>query len=158
MSRGKQCLAPCRLSPNLVTYHQEVASIPLAKVSRESFSVSSLGAHWWGAPVYQMQRNRCGLITWQIIQRMTVNAFQKINFWIWEYGTREYFWWDHSSSHHLPYRVAHTHIRSYKSMHKEPRRSVVQNSHLLRWILKLCVLDTDLKYYYIRKSPPSQDS
>ncbi len=40
MSRGKECLPLCRLSPNLVTYHHEVAGIPLGEVSRESFSVS----------------------------------------------------------------------------------------------------------------------
>ncbi len=41
MSRGKKCLPLCRLSPNSVTYHHEVASVPLVEVSRESCSVSS---------------------------------------------------------------------------------------------------------------------
>ncbi len=43
MSRGKQCLPLCRLSLNLVSYHREVASIPLGEVSRESCSVSTWG-------------------------------------------------------------------------------------------------------------------
>ncbi len=34
MSMGKQCLPLCRLSPILVTYNHEVASIPLGEVSR----------------------------------------------------------------------------------------------------------------------------
>ncbi len=33
----------CHLSPNLVTYHHNVASIPFVEVSRESCSVSSKG-------------------------------------------------------------------------------------------------------------------
>ncbi len=41
-ARGKQYLPLCRLSQNLVTYHHEVASIPLGEVSRGScWSVSS---------------------------------------------------------------------------------------------------------------------
>ncbi len=40
MSRDKQRLPLCRLSPNLVTYLHEVASMPLGEVSRESCSVS----------------------------------------------------------------------------------------------------------------------
>ncbi len=44
-SRGKQCLPLCRLSPNLDTYHHEVAplDIPLGEVSWESCSVSAYG-------------------------------------------------------------------------------------------------------------------
>ncbi len=38
---GKPCLALCSLSSNLVTFHHEVASKPLDKASRESFSVSA---------------------------------------------------------------------------------------------------------------------
>ncbi len=42
MSRGNQCLPLCRLSPNLVTFHHDLASVPLGKVSREIFSVDEL--------------------------------------------------------------------------------------------------------------------
>ncbi len=38
---GKQYLSLCRLSPNLVTYHYDMASIPLGEVNRESCSVSA---------------------------------------------------------------------------------------------------------------------
>ncbi len=38
----------------VVTYHHEVASVPLGEVSRES----------WAAPLYQKQRNRTGLNNW----------------------------------------------------------------------------------------------
>ncbi len=37
MPRSKQYLSPCRLSPNLVNYHHEVASIPFGEGSLESF-------------------------------------------------------------------------------------------------------------------------
>ncbi len=52
-------------------------------------------------------------------------------------------------------RLNHTWL--YKSMHKEPSKPAAPKSHVMYWILKLCVLVIDLKYYYIRKSPPSQD-
>ncbi len=38
---GKHCLPLCRLSPNLVNYHHEIASIHFGEVSRERYSVSS---------------------------------------------------------------------------------------------------------------------
>ncbi len=38
LHRGKHCLPLCRLSPNLVNYHHEMASIPFDLVNRESCS------------------------------------------------------------------------------------------------------------------------
>ncbi len=43
MPRGKQCLPLYRLNPILVTYHHEVARIPLGEVSREKMFRFSIG-------------------------------------------------------------------------------------------------------------------
>ncbi len=51
---NKQILPLCHLSLNLVTYHHEVARIPLGEVSRESCSVSLCGDPLMSCPIHNM--------------------------------------------------------------------------------------------------------
>ncbi len=66
---GNQCLPPCRLSPNLVSYHHEVA-----RLVRKFVRFHHRGTYWWAEPLFNKSSNTVlGLTTASTVLRPNSN-------------------------------------------------------------------------------------